>query len=55
MIIHGLATSQPTYPAEKHVAVYVGVNDFNLDTLQLLPELEYRGVDIKHVVLVSSI
>ena len=48
-MIDGKATSQPVYAAEKHVIIYVGVNDFKLESLKLIPDLEYRGINVKYV------
>ena len=48
-MVDGKPTSHPVYPIFKHVIIYVGVNDFRLDMLQRFPNMEYRGIKVKHV------
>ena len=48
-IVDGKPTSHPIYPISEHVIIYVGVNDFRLDILPRFPNMEYRGIKVKHV------
>ena len=48
-IVDGKPTSHPIYQVAEHVKIWVGVNDLPLDMLQRFPNMEYRGVNVKHV------
>ena len=46
-MIDGKYTSLPVYSPEEKVKIYIGVNNYDIETVQQMPNMEYKAIDIK--------